>query len=566
MASMALKHRGPDGHGELELQVGRTKMVLGHRRLAIIDLSEAGRQPMESTCGRWAIVFNGEIYNYRELRADLQRAGIAFRSDSDTEVLLACWAHWGEACLPRLVGMFAFAIVDRAERSLTLVRDAFGIKPLFYACDGGRLSFASELVAMATLHGLAPDVDVRTAHRFLRWGECDLGFSTFIRGASQLPPAMLAQFRLEDRELRPSLRRWWNPCLDEDDSVTFADAAERFRALFLESVRLHLRSDVPVGISLSGGIDSASIACVVRMLEPEADIHTFTYVADSRGGAVNEEGPADLVNRQIRAHSHKIHISTSDLDRDLEDLVRAQGEPFVSGTMYAQYCVFREARRSGIIVMLEGQGADELLGGYVGYPAARFRSYVDRLQLIDAVRFGHGARHWPGCQRFRPWRSLLREAAPDFIDRMFLRLSGRGRSPGWISEDAMSEFALVPWHQPIPPWKRQSGRRLAETLLAELTCTGVPRLMRDGDRNAMRFSVENRVPFLSLPLAESVLRSRTGERPSGYFVLRCAESSRTRSLISATRWRTGRRRETGCEGGCCRTSSRAGIRSPRAAS
>jgi asparagine synthase (glutamine-hydrolysing) len=496
-----LRHRGPDQQQVVGEACGAFNVLLGHTRLAIIDLTPGGSQPMMSGDGRYTIVFNGEIYNYPELRKKLQSQGVRFSSESDTEVLLEAWAAWGPACLTQLVGMFAFAVLDRRERTVTLVRDAFGVKPLFWSRDDQGLRFASELPALAGMAAATPQLDRTVTIEYLLSGTQDLGPETFVRGISSLLPAHLMKFSLENGTMKTE--RWWTPSLAESGPASRQDAAEQLRDLFLESVRLHMRSDVPVGVALSGGIDSSAIVCGIRHLFPEADLHTFSYVAED--GAISEERWIDAVNGHVRATPHKVRASAGGLAEDLDALITAQGEPFGGTMLYAQYCVFRAARDAGVKVVLEGQGGDEMLGGYGGFPGFVMRSRLERLDLLGAARFA-GAWWWNHRHRGAGrWRALVGE----------LPLPGRARR---ARNRRLAAISSKPWLHANPtepgletdfgtPYRGSArGRRLAETLLLSMTRYSLPHLLRYGDRNAMAFSIENRVPFVTLPIAEFVLR------------------------------------------------------------
>jgi asparagine synthase (glutamine-hydrolysing) len=499
-AMAALAHRGPDDRRLVAEDCGGRRVHLAHTRLAIIDLTPGGAQPMTTPDGRHTIIFNGELYNYIEIRSRLVAMGVRFSSESDTEVLLAAWAAWGPACLAQFVGMFAFAVLDRHERTLTLVRDAFGVKPLFYCTSPERTCFASELPALLGLAGLPRRMNDAVAVDYLVTSSLDLGPESFVEGICALLPAHLLTLDLRSGETR--IERWWNPSIEEVRGRTREAAAEQLRSLFLESVRLHMRSDVPVGIALSGGIDSSAIACAVRHEFPDADLHTFSYVAEH--GAVSEEPWIDAVNEATRAVPHKIRIGGDDLDADLDALIRAQGEPFGGTMLYAQYRIFRAARDAGIKVVLEGQGGDEMLGGYAGFPGFVMRSRLESLDLTGAFRF---ARQWSDANRHRGtmrWRALAGELPlPGRIRRAQRRWRQSVERLRWLRQDAAAERRYVAVGTPFRGSAR--GRRLSETLMLSMTRYSLPHLLRYGDRNAMAFSIENRVPFVTTKLAEFVL-------------------------------------------------------------
>ncbi|MFC5695805.1 asparagine synthase (glutamine-hydrolyzing) [Pseudomonas sp. GCM10022186] len=502
VALLRMHHRGPDDKG-FELNNASNGIVaLGHTRLSIIDLSSAGHQPMYSGDGRYAIVFNGEIYNYRELREELRTTGVQFHSDSDTEVLLQAWVAWGERCLARLQGMFAFVIHDRHAETLTCVRDAFGIKPFFYTWSPGRFAFASELPALLALLPNKPKIDWQRSYDYLVNADYDSQARTFIEGTYHLPPAHKMVLDLKSGMLAEPAP-WWRPSPVQTSSLTFAQATEAVREQFLDNVRLHLRSDVPLGAALSGGIDSSAVVCAMRHVDPESPIHTFSFIAD--GSPLSEEYWVDQINAHVGATPHKFVATGGELIRDLDDMIRVQGEPFGSTSIYAQYRVFQKAKESGITVTLDGQGADELLAGYTGYPGLRLLSLLEGGQFGEAMRFARKWSQWPGRQQRHAWMHLMQLVMPDSVYDVAKGSIGKSNAPGWLNVDVLRESGvnLREARHGIRPDGR--GRRVIERLLSSLRHRGLPELLRHADRNSMRFSVESRVPFLTLPMAELLL-------------------------------------------------------------
>jgi asparagine synthase (glutamine-hydrolysing) len=501
----ALHHRGPNDRGFETYHEAPGTVSFAHTRLSIIDLSDAGHQPMHSSDGRYSLIYNGELYNYREIRRDLETDGVRFTSDSDTEVLLAAWIRWGQAGLVRFKGMFAFVVYDRQARTLTCVRDAFGIKPFFYYFDGETFAFASEVPALVLLLGRNPGINTRRAYDYLVQGWYDEREETFFEGIKHLPPSHAMTFDIAAVKLGEPARWWW-PSVACTSTLSFDDAAERLRELFLDNVRTHLRSDVPLGAALSGGVDSSAVVCAMRHLEPDMPIHTFSYVA--RGTPIDEERWADLINDRTGAYGHKVEVSQHELAADLDDMIQAQGEPFGSTSIYAQYRVFKLARDQGITVTLDGQGADELLAGYDGYPHYRVQSLMEQGEYLSAMRFLRAWSQWPGrdLKRFRPL--VIGRLVPGFVRRMMPTAMRRTlkRSVGVYSEPEWLRLDVTP----IPYARHQvedeeCGRRVPAILRRSLVQTSIPSLLRHADRNAMRWSVESRVPFLTTDMAEFLL-------------------------------------------------------------
>jgi asparagine synthase (glutamine-hydrolysing) len=451
---------------------------------------------MSSPDGRFHLVFNGEIYNYVELRAELAALGHDFRSTSDTEVLLHALARWGEAALPRLMGMFAFALLDLRERTLTLARDPFGIKPLYYAHTARAFGFASELKALLELPGLSRQVDAQRVYEYLVFGLGSHGDRTMFADVRQLPPAHVMRVPLDD-PAAVRIRRYWSLDLGRRADLSFDEAAGRLREMFLDSVRLHLRSDVPVGAALSGGVDSSAIVAGMRRVQPSLRLHTFTYVADDP--AISEEGWAARAGAAAGATMHQVRVTAGDLLEDLDRLIEVQDEPFGSTSIYAQHRVFRLAAEAGIKVMLDGQGADEMFGGYPVYTAARFAGLVRSGHPVRAAAFLRRASRLPG--RGGMLARAAEYLAPEFLQGPLRRAAGRGLEPAWLNGG---------WFRARGVRARAPSRRfpvsdvLRHELAQTLSHTSLPMLLRYEDRNSMAYGIESRVPFLTTALAEFV--------------------------------------------------------------
>lgn len=499
-----MKQRGPDDRGCSLYEVPASSAVagLGHTRLSIIDLSPSGHQPMDTANGVYSIVFNGEIYNYRELREELRALGHRFKSDSDTEVLLTAWRQWGQTCLPRLVGMFAFVVLDRERNTLTCVRDAFGIKPLLYAIEGDDFLFASSISAIKALKREKIELDWQRSYDYLVHGDYDSGPRTFLKNVFHLMPGHTLTVDLRTGKMAGP-ERWWTPSITERRDISFKDAADELRERFLNSVRLHLRSDVPLGVALSGGIDSSSVVCAIRHLEPDLPINTFSYIA--RGSAVSEEVWVDRVNQHVRAVPHKVAVTQSELAADLDEMIYAQGEPFGSTSIYASYRVFKLAKDQGVTVILDGQGADEMLAGYTGYGGQRIRSLIDKGQYGAAWSFLNEWAKWPGRSRGGAFARAGAQYLDGPLHTFFRQLNSGSDKPDWLNSGPLTEAGVIQHYPRLPPMGSDKGRRVVAELATSLHRRGLQSLLRHGDRNSMRFSVESRVPYLTLGMSEFLL-------------------------------------------------------------
>ena len=516
LAINSLYHRGPDDNGletfKIRSEEGKfTKLLsLGHTRLSIIDLSKRGHQPMFSSDGRYVIVYNGEIYNYKELKNELKDLGHKFNTQTDTEVLIAAWSQWGTESLKKLIGMFAFAIFDQNDQKLTLVRDAFGIKPLFYLHDVDNIYFASELPALIKLIPEKPVINLQRSYDYLVHNNYDSNCDTFFQKINHLLPAHFITFDLRDISKSKSIS-WWKPNITTNTNLSFEEAVQKLRILFLDSVKLHLRSDVPIGVALSGGIDSSAVASVVRYLEPNIPLNTFSYIASDK--SISEEKWIDLLNIKLNAKPHKITIENKEIENDLDNLILKQGEPFGGTSIYAQYRVFKFIKTTDVKVVLDGQGGDEILAGYLGYPGYRLLSLIETKGWLAAHKF---ARNWSKSNiksYLLAWMYFARLKLPDFFYQLFHKFLhkvlkkkiGKNFYPLWLNFKFLNNFGIQYKEIRIALKKENKGQRVKEALANSLMNQGLPSLLRHADRNSMAFSIESRVPFLTLPLVDFML-------------------------------------------------------------
>ena len=476
------RHRGPDGEGVYhDGPVGLT-----HNRLAILDLSAAGHQPMRA--GSHVLVFNGEIYNYVELRAELARDhGWAFRSDTDTEVILAAYRAWGDACVTRFRGMWAFAIWDEARRELFASRDRLGIKPFHYVWDGERLMFASEIKALlAAGHRAAPAEDVLAD--FVVGGFLDHRPETLFAGVLQLPPGHNAVLRLD-------ARRWEiRPYYDLGARVAACDpTTEAFETALAESVALHLRSDVPVGTCLSGGLDSSTVAALAGPLYRAATGRPMTAITALSGDARDEAPYAAEVVARVGMEWIRTAPSVDDFTGLLPTLLWHQEQPTGGPSLVMQYGVMQAARAAGIPVLLDGQGGDEVLLGYERYYSYAFAQWLRQGRVaLTAREFYLAGRH-----SGRSWAEHLAYGLyfqSGAVRRRVLRRRARAL-------DARLFDAAEPTIRRLG----SGGGTLRDLQIRELTEAQLPHLLRFEDRNSMAHSVEARVPLVDHRVVEQAL-------------------------------------------------------------
>lgn len=488
-----LIHRGPD-NGSNWLRPN-ARIGLAHRRLSIIDTSHSADQPMVSEDGALRIVFNGEIYNYLELRAELECLGVKFRTRSDTEVLLAALREWGEDALLRLNGMFAFALWDERSRRMLVARDRFGEKPLFVGRGKfNTVVFASEMKAILA-HPLMPcNIDARATARYGAgaWYEDDE--LTFFEGIDRFPPAHAAWFREDGTE--ECRWRYWTPDYNAiDQDIKPRDAVERFADLMQRSVNLRLRADVPVGSSLSGGLDSSVI---VGMLSRERSTFAFTQNTFSASfpsdPTMSEDKEIEAVVSHTRVNSFSIVPDPHRLAEESALLHWHQEEPFLSASIYLQWCVARLAKQNNTTVLLDGQGADELLAGYQFYFRQR------QLDLLDQGQTGLAMRETTKFNRRLKVASAQYEGAHRRFNASVAYSTDELKSLG----KSLPSIFHYPYQIGMAPAK--PGFRLRRTLSEALLYNSLPMLLRYADRNSMAFSRESRLPYLDYDLVDFCIR------------------------------------------------------------
>ncbi|MDQ2810183.1 MAG: asparagine synthase (glutamine-hydrolyzing) [Chloroflexota bacterium] len=533
-ATSALRHRGPDDEGYLlvETRTGRTTLcggpatppaldlprlstfagdhfdlALGFRRLAILDLSPAGHQPMPSPDRRHWLIFNGEIYNYLELRAELQALGHPFRTGSDTEVILAAYAAWGPACLNRFNGMWAFALWQGARRDLFLARDRFGVKPLYTAtAPDGTFAFASEIKALAAAGVVAFQPDPLAVAAYVaqgRYPSAQAG-ATFWTGVRALPAAHYA------RVSSPAwtAQRYWGLPTTAGPPTPQSAAGSTYRDLFDDAVRLRLRADVAVGTCLSGGLDSSSIVAVAgELMQREHAVslerlgdhqQTFSAVYDEAGRWDERTHIAPVLAR-TGAAGNSIVPTAERLWTDLDRLIWHQDEPFAGTSIFAQWCVMSLARERGVTVLLDGQGADEVLGGYRPFGPL----------LGELLRGGHPGRALAavraiGAVTGLPQLPLLARALVGQAPAPALLRLRQHRVRGYVAEAGLrpdlAAALLAAEAADAAPYV--AGRTLHRHLARLVVEDSLPTLLRYEDRNSMAFAREARVPFLDYRLVE----------------------------------------------------------------
>jgi len=496
-----IRYRGPDGYGFAYIGRGDSAggeimhnedrrplkpapvVGLGNRRLAILDTSTAGDQPMETEDRRLTITFNGEIYNYKEIREELKGVGHHFRTGTDTEVILHAYQQWGPECLQRFNGMWAFALWDSPRQRLFCARDRFGVKPFYYALYGGSFFFASEIKQILQASSMPRRANPQTVLALLEWGLADHSAETFFEGVYQLPGGHSLTLDLAD-SLSPIIHRYWELRLKPQAKSSPREATEEFHHLFKDSVKLRLRSDVPVGVCLSGGLDSSAILCQAKEIAPETQFQTFSACFEDR--AIDEREYMAAAATETGSVSHPTFPKGHEFWESIQSLVFHHDEPLGAARTFSQWRLMRSARQTGIPVVLGGQGADEAL---CGYPKYRY---------------------------FYFW-NLLRDGNPKLIREMVMWLRNGTRTHGRFA--AATRYLPAVLHKTFSPVERLcspdfrenisfSGKKpgapgnIGERQKMDLTYSSIPSFLRHEDRNSMAHSVESRHPFLDYRLVE----------------------------------------------------------------
>lgn len=488
-------HRGPDDKGYALFSFGGDgELALGHRRLSIIDLSPLGHQPMANSDGTLHIVFNGEIYNYVELREELCSLGHSFVSTSDTEVILNAYKQWGTACFARFNGMWSLALFDVQKRKLVLSRDRIGKKPLYCYRSASAVVFGSEVKSLLQHPAVPREPNIEKVFRYLstNYRYIDVDNTSYFKHIYTVPKSSFVEI---DADLNWHEQRYWS--LEENivpRTVTETQAIDEFRELLTDAVRLRLRSDVPVGCFLSGGLDSTSITCIAYHVLKQPII-TFSGVTGDVKGVYDESEYIDSVVRHINANAHYIHPDPADIFETVDEMLNYHDEPVCTITWYSLYLIAKKIRQENVPVMLNGHGGDEIVAGYWDY--YQYNLYdleqrgatEQREREIRAWYENHG-RDMGEIDRYKDYIARLERGESSEMSRF----------PDYsfcFQKDVQQEYKRD-WQPHIPVFSSWLTRRMYSDLMFET----VQPVLRAEDRNTMSQSIESRSPFLDYRLAE----------------------------------------------------------------
>ncbi len=501
----ALAHRGPDGEGLWQNESGN--VLFGHRRLSIIDLSDAGQQPMhltptlsingEGEKPRYTIIHNGEIYNYIELKEELQKKGHLFSSQTDTEVITAAYDCWKHDCVNHFDGMFAFAIWDATKKELFAARDRFGEKPFFYYFNGKNFLFASEMKAL-----WAAGVE-RTANQKMLFNFITIGYTdnpsqpgeTFFENIHKLPPASVLKYNTSQNEL--VIEKYWDIDPEKQNKkITDNEAIEQFNHLFSASVKRRLRSDVSIGTSLSGGLDSSAVVSLINELQT-INYKPQTFTAVFPGYEKDEFAFSKQVADKFNLPQFTVGVSGDELMADWEKLCYYHEEPFGSASIYAQYKVYELAKQHQVKVLLDGQGADETLAGYHKYYKWYWQELFRNRKLFRSKEL-KAAKELGVTEHFN-FKNIIASYFPGFatvtLENQYLlkAIKHEGLTKDFVKLQSKEAYYTTPDHFTL------------NGVLHFNTCThGLEELLRYADRNSMAHGTEVRLPFLSHELVEFI--------------------------------------------------------------
>ncbi len=526
----SIRHRGPDGEGFWINEQGT--VAFGHRRLSIIDLSEAASQPMHFL-DRFTITYNGEIYNYIELKSELEKKGYRFHSHSDTEVILAAYTHYGIDCLQHFDGMFAFAIWDSRDEVLFCARDRFGEKPFYYSYANGELLFASEMKALWAA-GVEKKMDPTMLLNYLTIGATNYPLDrhqTFFSNISSLPPAHYLLYHTINNEINIDIKPYWDiDKVNSHPNISEADAIEKFTALLTTSVKRRLRSDVTIGSSLSGGLDSSAIVAIINQ-QLNQSVRQKTFSATFPGFEKDESAYIKQVVAAFKIDNFTTTPSSDDFITDLQKLIYHQEEPFQSASIYAQYKVYELAKQQHVTVILDGQGADETLAGYTKYYHWYWQELIAKRKFKDlkkernaAIKNGQTI-NWSFKNYLAAWMPQV--AANQLEKKTFRQVAfSRDFNRDFVEENK-KRFAIY----------KPAIYNLNDILYFNTMQSGLEELLRYSDRNSMAHSREVRLPFLSHELVQFIFSLPSSYKIKNGFTKNLLRLSMQDHLPASIVWR-----------------------------
>ena len=497
-----VNHRGPDSDGLVKMDWSGCPICLAHKRLAVIDLSASASQPARSSDGRYYLLFNGAIYNFASLADRLRAQGKFEGPVNDTRVLLAGLIAHGTAFLSELSGMFAFVFVDSEARSIIAARDRFGVKPIYYTASPSSLGFASEIKQLLDWGGLERSANEAVIFDFLKFGVADHSSETFFKGIFQIQPGHFVEMNFLGSIPKVHQQRWYDLSSAVAEFSNKPSDEKLWQNSFRNAVNSHLVCDVPLGSCLSGGLDSSAIVATVVGKKGSRNFKTFSAVYP--GEDIDESDFAEEMNRTFSLNGHSIQPTATKLRNDIKELMWFQEEPFGSTSIFSQWCVFSSAKNSGVKVMLDGQGADEILHGYFSIFPVYIRELLKKGKIFEAA-----FALWRGRAALSPnplkySLKALSFISPRVISRLIDRIVEKNIDGEWLSDEFVGENYNSPMSILIGAQKN-SSYGLGENAVSLVERINLPMMLHWEDRNSMAHSIEARVPFLDHDLVEQTL-------------------------------------------------------------
>lgn len=519
-----IAHRGPDARSSYIDQ----STYLGHNRLSIIDLSTAANQPMH--LHEFSIVYNGEIYNYIELKKELTSEGCNFTTGSDTEVILHAYKQWGQQCINRFVGMWAFAIWDKKKGELFCSRDRFGIKPFYYILKNNRFYFASECKALQVSPVFSAAINEQQVSRGLQIGWVTYEDETYFKEIKALPAAHNLVFNTHTATLQTN--RYWKLQTGTNTSLTFEEKKQTFYKLFADSIQLHMRSDVPVASCLSGGLDSSAIVSMVQKLHPRTPYKTFSIFYDGKNDVDERPFVKEVLAKYQAVEPYYFSPKESEIKEHFHHALYHADVPATGSSFISQYFLMKLIAENGIKVVLDGQGADEYLAGYMHTYYRFVADLLKKLNVLKALSLTKKVtanQHLSALKTFSHFGKSLLSLFNN--EQSLYSFEYKNYHPFLYNGNSTSPFFL----------SEVEGNKTDNFLFQLMQHTSLPSLLHYEDRNSMAFSVESRVPFLDHRLVEFCFTLLNEDKANGIFTKWIMRNALAGILPDAITWRTDKK-------------------------
>lgn len=507
-ANKLLKHRGPDDFGFYKKKIDNISINLFHHRLSIIDLTSNGKQPFISEDGRYTLLFNGEIYNYLEIKEELEKNNIEFKTNTDTEVLLKSWIYWGRECLNKFNGMFAFTLFDLKEMKIFLIKDIFGMKPLYYFLNEDLFIFSSEIEPILKIIKKTK-INSQKAYDYISYSLHDNDRNTFFENIHQLRPAEIITFDIKSKKLSP--QNWWSKNF-KIKKISENQIIENTKNAFYQNINKHLRSDVKVGVAISGGMDSSSIVFTLKKLNLLNNIELITVITTE--SKTNELNWISEIETKLGKKIIKLFIDRKEIYENITNVIKIQNEPFGDISVIYEYLIFKKAKELGLKVVIMGHGGDEIFWGYDGYPGIFFKKKFFSSNPLNAFKYLVHYKKSNVYNLSQIFKKILFELSSNSLKTIFLGFSGYKKKPNWLKKNFLNKDIKLGVNYNSLNIKEP----LYNKILNSINFNSLPSMLRYADRSSMHFSIECRIPFLSKDILESLLKIPTNQIYNLYYL------------------------------------------------